>query len=98
MRVVLACLIVLGAFAGSALGFALWGASKVGAHVAIDTSCRLLDAAENDGLLTRSQRFDVIQRVAMSTKLAQPVRNAATRLRNGCAKQPPTPATQGVAP
>ncbi len=84
MRVLLACLIVLGAFGGTAIGFAIWGAGKVGAHVEIDTSCMLLDAAEYDGLLSRSERFDVIRKVAASSKLAPSVREAASRLRNTC--------------
>jgi len=87
MRVLLACLIVLGALVGSAIGFALWGAHKVGAHVAIDTSCLLLDAAEKEGWLTRSQRFDVIKQVTESTTLRRPVREAADRLRTGCPKR-----------
>ena len=49
MRVLLAWLIVLGAFAGSATAFGIWGSRKVAAHVQIETSCMLLDAAEKEG-------------------------------------------------
>jgi hypothetical protein len=87
MRVLLACLIVLGAFGGTAIGFAIWGAGKVGPHVDIDTSCMLLDAAEHEGMLSKSERFDVIKKVATSAKLAPPVREAANRLRNACPKR-----------
>lgn len=55
MRVLLAGLIVLGACAGSATGFAIWDSRKVGAHVQIETSCMLLDAAEKEGWLSRSE-------------------------------------------
>jgi hypothetical protein len=98
MRVLLACLIVLGAFSGTAIGFAVWGAGQVRAQVETDTSCMLLDAAENDGLLSRSERLDVIRRVAASAKLAQPVRAAAGRLRTGCPKQPPATSSQREVP
>jgi hypothetical protein len=94
MRAVLACLIVLGAFSGTAIGFALWGADKVRPQVEIETSCLLLDTAENESLLSRSERFDVIRKVAASTKLAPPVRAAAARLRT-CPKQPPLQPGQG---
>jgi hypothetical protein len=87
MRVLLACLIVLGAFGGTTIGFAIWGASKVGPHVDIDTSCMLLDAAEHEGMLSKSERFDVIKKVTASAKLALPVREAANRLRNACPKR-----------
>jgi hypothetical protein len=86
MRVLLACLIILGALIASTIGFAMWGASKVGRHVAIETSCKLLDAAEKEGWLSRSQRFDVIRQVTESATLRQPVRAAADRLRTGCPK------------
>jgi len=87
MRVLLAWLVVLGAFAGSASGFAIWGASKVAARVEIETSCRLLDIAEREGMLTRSQRFDVIYKVATSGKVVRQVRDAADRLRTGCSRR-----------
>jgi hypothetical protein len=96
MRVLLACLVVLGAFGGTAAGFAIWGAGQVGPQVEIDTSCLLLDAAENDGLLSRSERFDVIKKVA-AAKLAEPVRAAAGRLRT-CPKQPPLTPGKGEGP
>lgn len=87
MRVLLAWLIVLAAFAGSATGFAIWGSHKVAAHVQIETSCMLLDTAEKEGWLSRSERFDVIQRVAASSKLGPSVREAADRMRTGCPGQ-----------
>jgi len=87
MRVLLASLVVLGAFAGSTLGFAIWGSSKVAARVEIETSCRLLDIAEQQGMLTRSQRFDVIYKVAASDKVVRRVREAADRLRTGCTRR-----------
>jgi len=86
MRVLLACLVVLGAFAGSAVGFAIWGASKVAAQVEIEMSCRLLDGAEREGFLTRSQRFDVIHKVAASSTSPR-LRDAADRLRTGCPRR-----------
>lgn len=84
MRILLAWLIVLAAFAGSATGFAIWGSRKVPAHVRIETSCMLLDVAEKEGWLSRSERFDVIQKVAASNKLSPSVRDAANRMRAGC--------------
>ena len=87
MRVLLACVIVLGAFIGSAVGFAIWGASKVGSHIEIEKSCMLLDAAEKEGWLSRSQRYDVIAKVAASAKLGQSERDAAARLRTACPKR-----------
>ena len=87
MRVLLACLIVLGALALSATGFAFWGASKISPYHMIETSCDLLSAAEKEGWLTRSQRFDLIKQVAENTTLRQPVRDAADRLRTGCRKR-----------
>src|SRR5712691_9583707 len=84
MRVLLAWLIVLGAFAGSATACAIWGSRKVAAHVRIETSCMLLDAAEKEGWLSRSKRFDVIQRVAASNKVGPAVREAADQMRADC--------------
>src|SRR5262245_3584 len=86
MRVLLACLIVLGAFAGSGFAFALIGAGKVESGLEIEMSCRLLRAAEDEGMLTRSERFEVIKTVAASTKLRPPARKAAARLRTDCPK------------
>src|SRR5262249_55576243 len=76
MRVLLAWLIVLGAFAGSATAFAIWGSRKVAAHVTIETSCMLLDAAEKEGWISRSARFDLMQKVATSSKTTPAVRDA----------------------
>jgi hypothetical protein len=87
MRVLIAFLIVLGCFAGSAAGFAVWGARKIAPQVSIDTSCMLLDLAERKEMLSRSQRFDVIQKVVASGKLSPSVRQAADRLRNGCPRR-----------
>jgi hypothetical protein len=84
MRVLLAWLLVLGAFAGSATAFAIWGSRKVAAHVRIETSCMLLDAAEKEGWISRSARFDLIQKVATSGKASPAVRDAADRMRSGC--------------
>jgi len=87
MRILLACLIVLGAFGGSAIGFAILGASKVAVQVEIETSCMLLDAAERAGWLSRAQRFEVIHKVAASDKVEQSVRQAANKLRTACPKR-----------
>ena len=87
MRVLLPWLVVLGAFAGGTLGFAIWGSSRVSARVEIETSCRLLDIAEHEGMLTRSQRFDLIYKVAASGKVERRVREAADRLRTGCTRR-----------
>ena len=87
MRVLFACLIVLGALVVSGVGFAMWGASKISAFHTIETSCDLLETAEKQGWLTRSQRFDVIKRVTENTTLRQPVREAADRMRTGCRKR-----------
>jgi hypothetical protein len=84
MRVLLAWLIVLGAFAGSATAFAIWGSRKVAADVRIETSCMLLDAAEKEGWISRSARFDLMQKVATSSKTSPAVRDAADRMRTGC--------------
>jgi hypothetical protein len=84
MRVLLAWLIVLGAFAGSATACAIWGSRKVAAHVRIETSCMLLDAAEKEGWISRSARFDLMQKVATSSKTSAAVRDAADRMRSGC--------------
>jgi hypothetical protein len=84
MRVLLAWLIVLGAFACSATAFAIWGSRKVAAHVTIETSCMLLDAAEKEGWISRSARFDLMQKVATSSKTSPAVRDAADRMRSGC--------------
>ena len=84
MRVLLAWLIVLGAFAGSATAFGIWGSRKVAAHVRIETSCMLLDAAEKEGWISRSARFDLMQKVATSSKTSPAVRDAADRMRTGC--------------
>jgi hypothetical protein len=84
MRVLLAWLIVLGAFAGSATAFGIWGSRKVAAHVRIETSCMLLDAAEKEGWISRSARFDLMQKVATSTNISPAVRDAADRMRSGC--------------
>jgi len=84
MRVLLAWLIVLGAFAGSATACAIWGSRKVGVHVRIETSCMLLDAAEKEGWISRSARFDLMQKVATSSKASAAVRDAADRMRSGC--------------
>jgi tripartite-type tricarboxylate transporter receptor subunit TctC len=84
MRVLLAWLIVLGAFAGSAMACAIWGSHKVAAHVRIETSCMLLDAAEKEGWISRSARFDLMQKVATSSNISAAVRDAADRMRSGC--------------
>ena len=84
MRTLLAWVIVLTAFTGSATGFAIWGSRKVPPQVRIETSCRLLDVAEKESWLSRSQRFDLIQKVATSGTLSASVRNAANRMRAGC--------------
>jgi hypothetical protein len=84
VRVLLAWLIVLVAFVGSATASAVWGSRKVAAHVRIETSCMLLDVAEKEGWLSRSQRFDLIQNVAGSSKVSPAVRDAADRMRAGC--------------
>ena len=84
MRVLLAWLIVLGAFAGSATACAIWGSRKVAAHVRIETSCMLLDAAEKEGWISRSARFDLMQKVATSSKTSAAVRDAADRMRSSC--------------
>ena len=84
MRVLLAWLIVLVAFAGSAATCAVWGSRKVAVHVRIETSCMLLDVAEKEGWLSRSARFDLIQKVAASSKVSPAVRDAADRMRAGC--------------
>jgi hypothetical protein len=84
MRVLLAWLIVLGAFAGSATAFGIWGSRKVAAHVRIETSCMLLDAAEKEGWISRSARFDLMQKVATSSTISAAVRDAADRMRSGC--------------
>jgi hypothetical protein len=73
MRVLLAWLIVLGAFAGSATAFGIWGSRKVATHVRIETSC-----------ISRSARFDLMQKVATSSKASPAVRDAADRMRSGC--------------
>jgi hypothetical protein len=88
MRVLFAIVFVLACFAGSAAGFAIWGAHQVSPQVSIDTSCMLLDLAERKEMLSRSQRFDVIQKVVASGKLGPPVRQTADRLRGGCPKRP----------
>jgi len=44
----------------------------------------LLDAAEKDGWLSRSERFDVIQKVAASNEVSLAVREAADQMRAGC--------------
>jgi len=84
MRVLLAWLIVTVAFVGSAVTCAVWGSRKVAAHVQIETSCMLLDVAEKEGWLSRSARFDLIQKVAASSKVSPAVRDAADRMRAGC--------------
>jgi hypothetical protein len=84
MRVLLAWLIVLVAFTGSAATCAVWGSRKVAARVQIETSCMLLDTAEKEGWLSRSARFDLIQKVAASSKVSAAVRDAADRMRAGC--------------
>jgi len=84
MRVLLAWLIVLGAFAGSATACAIWGSRKVAAHVQIETSCMLLDAAEKEGWISRSARFELMQKVATSSKTSAAVRDAADRMRSSC--------------
>jgi len=84
MRVLLAWLIVLVAFAGSAATCAVWGSHRVAAHLQIETSCMLLDTAEREGWLSRSARFDLIQKVAASSKASPAVREAADRMRAGC--------------
>src|SRR4029434_6214203 len=84
MRVLLAWLIVLGAFAGSATAFGIWGSRKVAAHVRIETSCMLLDAAEKEGGISGAALFDLMQKVATSSKISVAVRNAADRMRSGC--------------
>jgi hypothetical protein len=84
MRVLLAWLIVLVAFAGSAATCGVWGSRKVAAQVQIETSCMLLDTAEKEGWLSRSARFDLIQKVAASSKASPAVRDAADRMRAGC--------------
>ena len=84
MRVLLAWLIVLVAFVGSAATCAVWGSRKVAAQVQIETSCMLLDTAEKQGWLSRSARFDLIQKVAASSKVSPAVRDAADRMRAGC--------------
>jgi hypothetical protein len=84
MRVLVAWLIVLVAFVGSAATCAVWGSRKVAEHVRIETSCMLLDVAEKEGWLSRSQRFDLIQKVAGSSKVTPAVRGAADRMRGGC--------------
>jgi len=84
MRVLVTWLIVLVAFAGSATTSAIWGSYQVAAHVRIETSCMLLDTAEKEGWLSRSARFDVIQKVATSSKMSPAVRDAADQMRAGC--------------
>jgi hypothetical protein len=86
MRVLVAFLIVLVSFAGSAAGFAVWGAHKVAPQVSIDTSCLLLELAERKEMLSRSQRFNVIQKAIASRKLSASAIEMADRLRNGCPK------------
>jgi hypothetical protein len=44
----------------------------------------LLDAAEKEGWISRSARFDLIQKVATSGKASPAVRDAADRMRSGC--------------
>ena len=84
MRVSLAWLIVLATFAGSAAACAIWGSRQVAAHLRIETSCMLLNTAEKEGWLSRSARFDVIQKVAASNKVSPAVRDAADQMRAGC--------------
>jgi hypothetical protein len=84
MRVLVTWLIVLVAFAGSATTSEIWGSYQVAAHVRIETSCMLLDTAEKEGWLSRSARFDVIQKVAASSKMSPAVRDAADQMRAGC--------------
>jgi len=84
MRVLLAWLIVLAAFASSTTASVIWGLHRVAAHVRIETSCMLLDAAEKEGWLSRSARFDLIQKVAASSKVSLAVRDAADQMRAGC--------------
>jgi hypothetical protein len=87
MKALFAFLVVLACFAGSAAGFAFGGAYMVGSHVSIETSCMLLNLAEEKGFLNRSQRFDVIAKVAASTKLGATARETAGRLRTGCPRR-----------
>jgi hypothetical protein len=44
----------------------------------------LLDAAEKEGWISRSARFDLMQKVATSSKTSPAVRDAADRMRTGC--------------
>jgi hypothetical protein len=44
----------------------------------------LLDAAEKEGWISRSARFDLMQKVATSSKISAGVRDAADRMRSGC--------------
>ena len=48
---------------------------------------RLIEArktAEKEGWISRSARFDLMQKVAMSSKTSAAVRDAADRMRSGC--------------
>ena len=86
MRVLLALVTVLACCAASAAGFWLWGAGMVGPQASIELSCRLLAVAERDGVLSRSQHFEIILKVAGLPKLSPAEREAANRLRIACPK------------
>jgi hypothetical protein len=68
----------------SGAGFAFYGTSQVGSHVQIESSCRMLARAQNDGMLTAHQRREVTEAAIASTALSSAGRTAAERVHAGC--------------
>ena len=77
-------LIALSALLLSGMAGAYCGASRVGSHVLIETSCRLLAHAQREGMLDARQRRDVIEAASRSAALSAGAREAVARVQAGC--------------
>lgn len=77
-------LVLVGALLiGGATG-AFYGASKVGSHVPIEMSCKLMAQAERNGMLDARQRREVTHAGVLATGLTPAVRASVERVHAGC--------------
>jgi hypothetical protein len=79
-----AWLIVLGALLVSGAAGAFYGASKVGSHVPVEMSCKLLAHAQREGMLNPRQRREVTQAAVTAPSLSPAAKDAAARVHAGC--------------
>ncbi|MBI4273175.1 MAG: hypothetical protein HY659_00550 [Rhizobiales bacterium] len=84
MRTGIVWLVLLGALLIGGAAGAYYGAGKVGSHVQIEMSCKVLAAAQREGMLDARKRRTVTDAAARSAALSANGREALKRVQAGC--------------